>query len=125
MRITKEEKKLKRKGVEVFKFLLYMFGSALLLECYLIFIIVIVNKETLEKSIKPLVSAPLMFGPTLGYIIYISIKNRKRLKIDVKFRRYLVLKTTRVAMIILISLYNLQFSSRNIANSLFFCYGLH
>lgn len=94
-----EDKILKNNKKEVLKLFLYIIAASIFTEVYILMSIVIENKS-LKEIENALISAPFVMGIPVGYGIYRIMKYRKIIKIDLKFRRHLILRTSAEVMAI-------------------------
>ena len=84
---------MKKNIKEVLNLFLYIIAATIFIEIYILLTVVTDNKSLKEME-NILISAPFIIGLPVGYGIYRIMKYRKIIKIDLKFRRHLTLRTS-------------------------------
>lgn len=90
---------------ELKKFALYAIFTALVFELYLILGVTIVYGEELKDYKNYMIALPIITGPSIGYGVYRIRKYKERVITDLKFRQYIIIRTTLEATAIALPLY--------------------
>jgi len=96
------------KRKELIKLLIYMLGAAVVFDLYIFLGVTLVYKGNPPSNYKNLLLAlPIICGPSVGYGVYKIRKNKDRVKNDLQFRQYIILRTTIETILILLPLWGI------------------